>query len=239
MEPVRSRCLCVRVPAPSLAGVQEQLSLVARRESFALPPPLCARVAALSQRNLRRALLMLEVAYVQGGGQLGEDAKVAPPDWELYIAVSAAAHDVLRWLACASGCVAALVWLGCLCACGACLCVAGVQPTDLQARRPVTTAMQEVANDMLGEQTPRRLLAVRGKLYELLGNCIPPELILRSLLVELLKKLDDELKVQVAEQAAVYEHRLQEGQKAIFHLEAFVAKFMSIYKNWMLATLAG
>ena len=36
---------------------------------------------------------------------------------------------------------------------------------------------------------------VRGKLYELLANCIPPELLLRTLLVELLKKLDDELKV--------------------------------------------
>jgi replication factor C subunit 3/5 len=48
---------------------------------------------------------------------------------------------------------------------------------------------------MLTEQTPKRLYQVRGKLYELLGNCIPPELILRTLLVELLKKLDDELKV--------------------------------------------
>ena len=47
--------------------------------------------------------------------------------------------------------------------------------------------------------TPRQ---VRGKLYELLANCIPPELILRQLLLELLKKLDDTLKVwdQVASQ---------------------------------------
>lgn len=82
------------------------------------------------------------------------------------------------------------------------------------------------------EQTPKRLLQVRGKLYELLGNCIPAELILRTLVVELLKKLDDELKVQVVREAAFYEHRLQEGQKPIFHLEAFVAKFMSAYKNW-------
>ncbi len=34
--------------------------------------------------------------------------------------------------------------------------------------------------------------------------------------------------------AAQYEHRLQEGQKAIFHLEAFVAKFMSAYKMWQI-----
>lgn len=87
---------------------------------------------------------------------------------------------------------------------------------------------------MLTEQSPKRLYTVRGKLYELLGNCIPPELILRTLLVELLKKLDDELKVDITKQAAFYEHRLQEGQKPIFHLEAFVAKFMSAYKTWMI-----
>jgi hypothetical protein len=30
---------------------------------------------------------------------------------------------------------------------------------------------------------------------------------------------------------------LQEGQKAIFHLEAFAAKFMSLYKNFMLTLM--
>ena len=28
---------------------------------------------------------------------------------------------------------------------------------------------------------------------------------------------------------------MQEGQKAIFHLEAFVARFMSEYKQWTIA----
>jgi replication factor C subunit 3/5 len=93
--------------------------------------------------------------------------------------------------------------------------------------------VQEIAYDMLQEQSPKRLLQVRGKLYELLGNCIPSELIMRTLVVELLKKLDDELKVKVVREAAFYEHRLQEGQKPIFHLEAFVAKFMATYKQWM------
>jgi replication factor C subunit 3/5 len=75
---------------------------------------------------------------------------------------------------------------------------------------------------------------VRGKLYELLANCIPPELVLKTLLLELLRKLDDELKLEAVHWATFYEHRLQEGAKAIFHLEAFVAKFMSVYKNWTL-----
>eukprot|EP00955_Chlamydomonas_euryale_P053774 355612-Chlamydomonas_euryale.AAC.3 len=78
---------------------------------------------------------------------------------------------------------------------------------------------------------------VRGKLYELLANCVPAELIIKTLLFELLKKLDEELKVEAVHWAAFYEHRLQEGQKAIFHLEAFVAKFMSVYKTWTISMM--
>lgn len=58
---------------------------------------------------------------------------------------------------------------------------------------------------------------------------------MQTLLFELLRKLDDELKGEACHWAAFYEHRLQEGQKAIFHLEAFVAKFMSIYKSWAIS----
>lgn len=50
---------------------------------------------------------------------------------------------------------------------------------------------------------------MRGKLYELLVNCIPPELILRRMALELLPRLDDELKHKLVEQAAFFEHRLQ------------------------------
>ena len=69
--------------------------------------------------------------------------------------------------------------------------------------------MQEIANDILSEQTPKRLFAVRVKLYELLVNCIPPELILKKLMLELVRKLDDELKHKVTDCAAFFEHRLQ------------------------------
>lgn len=34
--------------------------------------------------------------------------------------------------------------------------------------------------------------------------------------------------------AAFYEHRMVTGSKEIFHLEAFVAKFMSIYKQFLI-----
>jgi replication factor C subunit 3/5 len=35
--------------------------------------------------------------------------------------------------------------------------------------------------------------------------------------------------------AASYEHRMQGGSKPIFHLEAFAAKFMAVYKKRSMA----
>ncbi|CAL9043612.1 unnamed protein product, partial [Musa banksii] len=49
-----------------------------------------------------------------------------------------------------------------------------------------------------------RLFSVRGKIYELLVNCIPPEIILKKLLSELLKKLDSELKHEFCHWAAYF-----------------------------------
>ena len=81
------------------AQVMAQLNHVARKEGLALPPPLAARIVAVSGRNLRRALLALEVARAQCC-PLNEAQPVGPPDWELYIGVSCG------------------VWL-----CGGCVCV--------------------------------------------------------------------------------------------------------------------
>ncbi|KAK3446445.1 hypothetical protein EUGRSUZ_A02136 [Eucalyptus grandis] len=96
--------------------------------------------------------------------------------------------------------------------------------------------VSEIVSDIMKEQSPKRLFQVRGKLYELLIKCIPPEILLKRLLHDLLGKLDAELKHEVCHWAAYYEHRMRLGQKAIFHLEAFIAKFMSIYKAFLIAT---
>lgn len=58
-------------------------------------------------------------------------------------------------------------------------------------------------------------------------------LFLKGLLKELVKNCDGTLKTEVTQLAAYYEHRLQLGTKAIYHLEAFVAKFMSVYKRFL------
>lgn len=168
------------------------LQKVAKKESILLPDALAVALARESDRNARRALLMLEAAHVQtrgatggddstgdGGveGVLKENQALPTTDWELYI--------------------------------------------------------QNLAVDITREQSPQRLLAAREKLYELLVNCIPASVIIKRLTEELIKNLDDSLKLQVLEWAAFYEHRISLGSKEIFHLEAFVAKYMAIYKKYL------
>jgi len=176
LEPVRSRCLCVRVPAPSLDEVQKVLLHVAAEERLHLPAKLAARVAFASQRNLRKALLALEACKAHQY-PFTEDQEVQLADWELYVA--------------------------------------------------------EIAELIIAEQTPKRLYEVRSKIYELLINCIPGSLVLKTLALALCRRLDDQLKGKVAEAAAMYEHRLCEGSKDIFHIEAFVARVMTDHKKYL------
>lgn len=186
IEPVRSRCLGIRVPSPTTDDVVSCLRHVCRKESVTLPDALALDLAANSERNLRRALLLLESHHVKhrDAFALQVTAQATTPktavsktDWEVYIATLAA--EITR------------------------------------------------------EQSPQRLLAARERLYELLINCIPARVILRTLALELCKNVDDELKHDVVVWAAFYEHRISLGSKDIFHLEAFVAKYMALYKAYL------
>ena len=177
IEPVRSRCLGIRVPAPSNDDIAGVLQSVARKQSLTLPEPLAINIARESSRNLRRALLMLEACHVQNRDGFTPDQPVQKTDWELYL--------------------------------------------------------RQLAMDVTREQSPGRLLAARERLYELLVNCIPATLIIKTLAIELTRNLDDSIKQDVLEWAAFYEHRIAMGSKEIFHLEAFIAKFMAIYKKYL------
>jgi len=179
IAPLRSRCLGIRVAAPDEDEIAKILKTVASREDFILPNSVAIKLARESDRNLRKALLMLEAAKVQstGNGAISENQYLPTADWEVYI--------------------------------------------------------RQLATDITKEQSPQTLMIARDKLYELLVNCIPASTILKSLTRELLNNLDDSVKLDVIEWAAFYEHRLTTGSKDIFHLEAFVAKFMAIYKKYL------
>lgn len=77
------------------------------------------------------------------------------------------------------------------------------------------------------------MLYIREKMYELLINCIPATVILKTLVSVLIMNVDDYIKNEILEWAAFYEHRIALGSKEIFHLEAFVAKYMAIYKRYL------
>mmetsp|Transcript_15777 Transcript_15777/g.36531 ORF Transcript_15777/g.36531 Transcript_15777/m.36531 type:complete len:374 (-) Transcript_15777:123-1244(-) len=179
IAPLRSRCLGIRVAAPVEDEISRILKTVATREDLVLPNSVAIKLARESNRNLRKALLMLEAAKVQsaGNGVISENQNLPTADWEVYI--------------------------------------------------------KQLAVDITKEQSPQTLMLARDKLYELLVNCIPASTILKSLTGDLVNNLDDSVKLEVIEWAAFYEHRLSTGSKDIFHLEAFVAKFMAIYKKYL------
>ncbi|KAK4016331.1 replication factor C subunit 3 [Daphnia magna] len=176
IAPLQSRCLGIRVPAPTQEDVIKVLQMVSKKEGINLPDEFAIRLAEKSERNLRRALLMLEACKVQ---QYPFNAKqeIVEPDWEVYL--------------------------------------------------------RETGQKMVSEQSPKALLEVRGRIYELLSHCIAPEMIIKKLLGEILKNCDGQLKAEITSMAAYYEHRLCLGSKVIFHIEAFIAKFMAIYKRFL------
>jgi len=179
---IRSRCLAVRVAAPSLQEVATVITGVAKKEGCNLPPQLATRIAERSSRNLRRAILMVEACKV-AQYPFTATQPIQELDWEVYL--------------------------------------------------------KETAKHIVQEQSPRKLAEVRTRLYELIAHCIPPEVIFVTLQKELVKVCDGELKTELCQIAALYEHRLQKGNKAIYHLEAFVAKFMAVYLRFVEESCGG
>ncbi|KAJ5993859.1 Replication factor C subunit 5 [Penicillium sp. IBT 35674x] len=68
-----------------------------------------------------------------------------------------------------------------------------------------------VADEILAERSPARLLQVRARLYDLLTHCIPPSTVLKTLTFKLVAKVDDALKADVIKWSAFYEHRIRLG----------------------------
>jgi len=179
---LRSRCLPVRVSAPSDPEVISILQNVCRKEGLQIPNELATRIAAASDGNLRRALLMCETCRVFTIN-LSPNQQIVEPDWEIYL--------------------------------------------------------KKTAEMIAQEQSPQRLKDVRERLYVLLGHDIPPDIIFKNLTLELCRSCDRCMKSQVCRIAAQAQHRSINGSKVIFHLEAFVAKFMSLYKHYLEDSMMG
>ena len=152
---IRSRCLNIRVPAPSedeiisilqVRNLQQYKNLktiydnlivislfffqsVCKKEKLNLPPALAAKIVQKSERNLRCALLMCEACKVEQY-PFDVNQRVPDPFWKSYL--------------------------------------------------------QETARMILSEQSPKKLMEVRGRLYDVLCKNIPVEIIFKVSILGLL-----------------------------------------------------
>lgn len=79
IPPVKSRCLMLRVGAPTETEIINILKNTAKKEAVTLPPELSNKIANESDRNLRRAIMMMEAAVTRG------NSDVVKPQWQLQI----------------------------------------------------------------------------------------------------------------------------------------------------------
>ncbi|KAF2281601.1 P-loop containing nucleoside triphosphate hydrolase protein [Westerdykella ornata] len=103
-----------------------------------------------------------------------------------------------------------------------------IPPPDWEA------LISQIAQQIVQERSPARLLQVRSELYDLLSHCIDPTTIIKTLTWKLIPKTPEEIQPEVVKWAAFYEHRCRLGSKVIFHLEAFVAKYMRVYESHLM-----
>lgn len=178
IQPLRSRCLGIRVPSPSVDDVKRVLQFVADREGVTVPNELSDRLVQTSGRNLRRALLQLEATRVSVGSlTLPADASIMLGDWEY--------------------------------------------------------ACQDTAILLTRRQSASQLMLVRKRFQDMLSHAIPADVILRHLLLEILRIADDEIAPTICTVAAKFDGNLANGSKPIFHLEAFAARFMQVYAQFI------
>merc|ERR1712070_581337 len=157
-----------------MGEVQRVLEKVASKESLKLAPELSSRIADKANRDLRRAVLILESVHAQGH-QFTKDTPLPQEGWE--------------------------------------------------------AAVERISKKILHEQSPKCAMEVRGMLYELMAACLPSDFILKELLNKLLaEQQDDSLKQRAIAAAAHFESTMRKGSKDIFHLEAFVLRFMADLK---------
>ena len=85
--------------------------------------------------------------------------------------------------------------------------------------------IRNMAISIQKNQNVATLAKTRVVLYELLSHCIPARIILKTLLFDLIDIFsnNNELVLELINQASIFDERLSLGLKSIFHLEGFVA----------------
>jgi replication factor C subunit 3/5 len=180
IDPIRSRCVQLRFPAPLPADIQKVLHQTAGLEGFELPAGFAEKLAVHSRGDLRHALVSLQAAKAFEY-PFKEDTVIHKLPWVLYI--------------------------------------------------------QKMVDDMVKSQTPATLLEIRNMIYDLLASCIPGDELMRELLKTILHhdQVARVLHLPIAQAAAQFTDTLQAGSKEAYHVEAFCASFMRVYKEHLVS----
>lgn len=176
IEPLRSRCLLISVPSPTSLEIKVALLKVIKAENIPISQEFVEKIIKISERNLRRAFLMLQMNYQRQTKELKIQKKVIKLPWQIFL--------------------------------------------------------DDICDDCCREQKPETINKIRLKFYELICNCISPNIIITQLTFRLMSNVDDQLKTEIAYWAAFHEQRLYKADRPVLHLIAFIARFMQIYKRW-------
>lgn len=84
-----------------------------------------------------------------------------------------------------------------------------------------------IAGKILDDQSIKTLVEIRSIIFQMVSICIPPEDIIECILYELMKSVPSKTSCRLAQKASEIISRLDSSSKAVFHIEAFVAKIMS------------
>lgn len=118
---------------------------------------------------------------------------------------------------------------------------AGVERNNAGMAIPVPdweVAVDEIANLAATEQSSKRILEIRKRLYEILVHLVPADVLFKRLADRLWEVSDASLRDQIAYWAAFFEHRCTQGMKPVIHIEAFITKYMSLQKEFTLLSYA-
>ncbi|XP_030745899.1 replication factor C subunit 3 [Sitophilus oryzae] len=91
--------------------------------------------------------------------------------------------------------------------------------------------IRKVAKSIMDQHSISNIMKIRNQLYELLTNGIPAEIIFRNIVEGLVIRCDPEVVPYLVREAAIYEHRMTQGNKHIIHLEAFAIKAMCLFQK--------
>jgi replication factor C subunit 3/5 len=172
--PIKSRCLLIRIPAPTIKDLTALLQAVATTEHIQLPDQVAKIIVERSDRNIRKSLLLLQSIRVkQYPFTIAHTNIYTLIDWEQ------AVDDVAKWV--------------------------------------------------LEEQSPNQMQHCRQRIQDVLSKSIPAEMVMKTLVSALYRRIDDANRQKLAHIAAFYNHRLARGSKPTLHIEALITTFAAHY----------